>query len=583
MSSYKNFGAPNITVNEIDLTGGVTGSSATVGAIAGNFGWGPVEEIQYIGDEKSLVRVFGTPTVENNVDFLSAVYFSKRSNNLVVVRAAGTGAFNAYSNPDATNLDILIKNIKQWDLVSSTVLALNPGMAVARYPGAAGNSLGVSICIANDIDAEEAFSTWDFRSLFAEAPATSSFAQDAGATNDEVHVVVYDVDGKISGVKGTILEKYEFLSLAKGAKLDDGSANNIVDVINKKSAFIYVGNIEDTIANANATAVNGFDFVETAGTPLDFTYKTETFANGSDSTEFTTANYINAYDLFKDKWLDVDLLIAPSMALSEDHVTLVNYITGIAAEKGDCIAIASPSRESILGVDEDSIGDTLVALANQYSNSSYLFADDMFFKVYDKYNDVFVHIPAASSTAGLFAFTDENFSPWYSPAGPKRGVYDASITTMSWRSTDVDRDRLYNAGVNSVINTPNGSIQLNGDKTKLVRNSAFSRINVRRLFIEIKKVSKSAASNVMFEFNDEFTRSQFVNDVEPQLRAIKGDRGIYDFRIICDETNNDANVIDDNAFVASIFVKPARSINWVEVNMVAVRTGVDFAEVAGTV
>ena len=203
-------------------------------------------------------------------------------------------------------------------------------------------------------------------------------------------------------------------------------------------------------------------------------------------------------------------------------------------------------------------------------------------KVYDKYNDEYVFIPAASSTAGLMASTDFTSAPWFSPAGSRRGQY-LGVTSLAYSATKSQRDTLYKASVNPIVNLPGQGILLYGDKTKLGRPSAFDRINVRRLFLVMERAIKQAAQGVMFEFNDEFTRAEFVNIVEPFLREIKGRRGISDFRVVCDETNNTADVIDNNSFVASIFVKPARSINYVTLNFVAVRTGVDFEEVVGIV
>jgi phage tail sheath protein FI len=208
--------------------------------------------------------------------------------------------------------------------------------------------------------------------------------------------------------------------------------------------------------------------------------------------------------------------------------------------------------------------------------------DNNYLKVYDKYNDQFIHIPAASSTAGIMAASDLNTAPWFSPAGPRRGQY-LGITALSYSPNKSERDTLYKAGVNPIANIPGQGVLLFGDKTKLSRPSAFDRINVRRLFLAIERAIAIAARNVMFEFNDEFTRAEFVNVIEPFLREIQGRRGITDFRVVCDETNNTAAVIDRNEFIANIFIKPARSINFITLNFVAVRTGVDFEEVVGVV
>ena len=244
----------------------------------------------------------------------------------------------------------------------------------------------------------------------------------------------------------------------------------------------------------------------------------------------------------------------------------------------------SPPRDTVVNVINTSdIVTNTVAKANAVTKrSSYSFMDNNFLKVYDKYNDQFIHIPAASSTAGLMAMTDRNRAPWFSPAGARRGGY-LGITSISYSPTKTQRDTLYKASVNPIANIPGQGTLLFGDKTMLNRSSAFDRINVRRLFLVLERAIARAAEQVLFEFNDEFTRAEFVNIIEPVLREVKGRRGITDFRVVADDTNNTAAVIDRNEFIANIFIKPARSINYVTLNFVAVRTGVDFEEVVGTV
>ena len=223
-----------------------------------------------------------------------------------------------------------------------------------------------------------------------------------------------------------------------------------------------------------------------------------------------------------------------------------------------------------------------IATADTFTNSSYLIVDNNYLKIYDKYNDKFIHIPAASSTAGLMAATDRNSAPWFSPAGPRRGAY-LGITGLAYNPTKGERDSLYKAGVNPIANIPGQGLLLYGDKTHQNRSSAFDRINVRRLFLVLERAIARAAQNVMFEFNDEFTRAEFVGIIEPVLRNVQGRRGITDFKLVCDETNNGPEIVDTNQFVANIFIKPARSINFITLNFVAVRSGVAFEEVVGTV
>jgi phage tail sheath protein FI len=271
------------------------------------------------------------------------------------------------------------------------------------------------------------------------------------------------------------------------------------------------------------------------------------------------------------------------MTARSDQTTVVNDLVTIAGTtRKDCVVVSSPARNDVVNVAAATAVTNAVATADTFTNSSYLIVDNQYIKVYDKYNDKYIFVPAASSVAGLMAASDLNAAPWFSPAGQRRGNL-LGVTALAYSPNKSQRDTLYKAGVNPIANIPGQGVLLFGDKTKLARPSAFDRINVRRLFLAVERAITQAAKNVMFEFNDEFTRAEFVNVVEPFLREIKGRRGITDFRVVCDATNNTAAVVDRNEFVASIFIKPARSVNYITLNFVAVRSGVDFEEVAGTV
>ena len=305
------------------------------------------------------------------------------------------------------------------------------------------------------------------------------------------------------------------------------------------------------------------------------------FTGGVTSTTLGNDDILRGFDKFEDKDnIEVDFLIAPQRIADADATVIVNDLVGTAASiRKDCIAVASPSRNAVV-----SVGTTTAVKAcnDTYTKGSYLVTDNNFVKVYDKYNDQFIKIPANSSVAGLMAATDLVAANWFSPAGQRRGRL-LGITDIVLTPSKSERDILYKAGINPIANIPGQGIMLFGDKTNESRPSAFDRINVRRLFLGIERAIAIAGRNVMFEFNDEFTRAEFVNIVEPFLREIQGRRGITDFRVVCDSTNNTAAVIDRNEFIASIFIKPARSINFVTLNFVAVRTGVEFEEVVGTV
>ena len=304
-----------------------------------------------------------------------------------------------------------------------------------------------------------------------------------------------------------------------------------------------------------------------------------TLSGGEDgATSNTVPRYVAAYGVFGDKdTIQIDFLIPPAGGQG-DAVEIQQELVSIAEARKDCIAVVSPVTDG-----EPTVVDSMLKHVETLSqNSSYLVVDGNWLKVYDKYNDKYENIPAASSTAGIMAAGDVTDAPWFSPAGSRRGQY-LGVTDILVNPSKVDRDRLYKAGINPIVSFPGQGIMLYGDKTHMSRPSAFDRINVRRLFLVLERAISAAAENVMFELNDEFTRAEFSNIVEPFLREVQGRRGITDFRLVCDETNNTPEVIDRNEFVASCFIKPARSINYVTLNFVAVRTGVEFEEVVGTV
>ena len=569
--------SPAIVVKEVDLSGVVPNVQTSTGAIVGDFNWGPVQQATLVSNESGLVSVFGAPDSDNTVDFHSAAYFLRYSNSLQVVREVTSAAKNAYdANASAAPT---VKNRDNWD----TQLAARDGddhTFIAKYPGDLGNSLQIKLLQADSDDGAGTFNGDSAMvSAFDGAPGTSSYASGVGATSDEVHVMVIDEDGLISGTRGEVLETFPYLSVAKNAKNTDGSTNFVRDVINNASAYVWMAGEGDTNVFSllsGTDASSGVEFGMKAGT------KTISLAGGVNSATLTPTEFATGHDKFEDvDTIEVDMLIAPGMANTTNHTTVVNDLVATAQGlRKDCVVVASPSRADIVGQIAQNVN--AITRANSYTNSSYLFCDNNYLKVYDKYNDQYIQIPAASSTAGLMAATDAVAAPWFSPAGPRRGQY-LGITALNYSPTKAERDSLYKAGVNPISNIPGQGVLLFGDKTKLARPSAFDRINVRRLFLGIERAIAIAARNVMFEFNDEFTRAEFTNIVEPFLREIQGRRGITDFRVVCDDTNNTAAVIDRNEFIANIFIKPARSINYVTLNFVAVRTGVDFEEVVGTV
>ena len=429
---------------------------------------------------------------------------------------------------------------------------------------------------------------WEFAQLFNKAPGTSTYASSrssAGVT-DEMHIVVLDEDGLISGTPGTVLETYENLSKALDAKDEFGSTNYYVTVLENKSEYVYWMDHSTTMSSAGSDAA-GVTFG--TGTLPD----SDSFTNGADGNQPTTGQKLTAWNTHFGSAdnQDISLLISgtnqaddgsgSAVTTRAEATSYYNQLMNIAEDRKDCVVFFSPIKSDV--VDSGVAGATNVkATADTLNSSSYASMSSNWLYQYDRYNDRYVYIPDNGSVAGLCARTDYTNDAWYSPAGYNRGQI-FGVTKLAFNPTKADRDTLYKARVNPVVTFPGQGTLLFGDKTLIANDgSAFSRINVRRLFIVLEKAISTAAKFQLFEFNDSFTRANFRSAVEPFLRTVQGRRGIYDFSVICDETNNTAGVIDASQFVASIFIKPARSINFINLTFVASRSGVDFEEVYGS-
>ena len=552
--------SPGVSIKEIDATNVVPVTSSSVGGFAGAFNWGPAEQAVLVSSENELAEKFGTPDESNYNHFLVAASFLKYGNALQVVRASGTGQVNA-----GVTAGLLIKNDSDYLTKSSAQLAA-AGEFIARHPGALGNSLKVSI-VSNATSFGAASAA--IQAELNGAPGTSAYAAKYGSTGDELHIIVEDQDGLISGTKGTILEVFQYLSQASDAKKEDGTSIYYKDVINNQSEYVYWGEHNSNLTAAGSAATGDVDYA-TVDTVIELV-----LANGADITTISTGNLQTAFDVLKDKQtIDISLLFGAPDA--DGSKLMAEYLIDIAADRKDCLAFVSPPVE-------DSISggaSTVATYAAGIKSSSYGVLDSSAVYVYDKYSDVYRYIGAAGHIAGLCAQTDNTADAWFSPAGQNRGVLKG-IVKLAYNPQQAERDSLYKARVNPLVSFPGQGTILFGDKTLLNRPSAFDRINVRRLFLALEKSISAAAEAQLFEFNDEFTRAQFKNLVEPFLRDVKGRRGLTDFRVVCDETNNTGQVIDSNKFVADIFVKPARAINFIQLNFVATRSGAEFTEIAG--
>ena len=630
--------SPGVNVSEIDLTTIVPSVATSIGAFAGQFAWGPVGEVITVSDEVRLVDRFGKPDSVNYEYWFSAANFLAYSNNLKVVRAANT---TTTLNATANGTGVLIKNQDDY-LDNYSTSDTGRGIVTAKYAGDLGNTLRVSICASSaafssnlsvtdsirsnavasgettiningsanaaanlqsgDLVSFDGGTTyirvasvnataiivasapgvvtvntsilrkWQYADQFGVAPSTSDYATAAGGSNDEMHVIVVDEDGQFSnGVANTVLEKFAFVSKASDAKFGDGATNYYVNVLNQRSRYVWW--------TAHASGNSGWG-TAAAGTTYDAangmrnpTYRS--LAGGADGT-ITAGNLNTAYGLFANPdSVDISLIVS-----GPGNATVAGYlISNIAETRKDCLVFLSPTKASVV----DNIGSesaAVITYRDSLTSSSFSVIDSGYKYQFDKYNDVYRWIPLNADIAGTCARTDIERDPWFSPGGFNRGVIK-NVVKLSWNPTKAERDNLYVKGVNPVVTFQGEGTVLFGDKTMLSKPSVFDRINVRRLFIVLEKSIAKAARSSLFEFNDQFTRAQFVNLVEPYLRDVQGRRGITDFRVVCDESNNTANVIDSNQFVGDIYIKPARSVNFIQLNFVAVRTGVSFTEVVG--
>jgi len=567
--------SPGVNVSEIDLTTIVPAVGTTEGAFVGNFNWGPLEEIRTISSEVELVDTFGKPDNNNFTDFFTATNFLAYARNLKIVRAASTASAKNASIGNG----ILIKNADDYVSNYINMEASNTaGMFAAKYPGDLGNSLKVSM-YANTMYVDRASwpSQWIYAEQFNGAPNTSTYAAGVGGSGDEMHVIVVDEDGKFSGVANTILEKFAYISKAADAITSEGSSNYYVNVINERSKYIYVINHAQDVSSNVADATNW----GSSATGKSFSQGASSYTvslSGGTVGAVSDSDRITAYDRFSNaEEVDISLVVTGAANLA----VVQHCIDNLAEFRKDCVVFCSPTRANVVSVGVTEASNNAISYRNAMNRStSYAVMDGSWKYQFDKYNNVYRWVPMNGDIAGLCVRTDFERDPWFSPAGFNRGQIK-NVVKLSFNPDKTDRDELYKNGINPIVTFRGEGTVLYGDKTMLAKPSAFDRINVRRLFIVLEKAIARAAKYSLFEFNDEFTRAQFVALIEPYLRDVQGRRGIYDFRVVCDETNNTPEVIDRNEFVGDIYIKPARSINFIQLNFVAVRTGVAFEEVVG--
>ena len=577
--------SPGINITELDLTTVVPNVATAIGAIAGAYQWGPVMERTSITTENNLVDVFGKPDDVTKCYFWSAANYLAYSNNLIVTRVVGSSALNATIGDNAPSAaGELVHNADHYDAatIASDVLF------IAKYPGDLGNSLLVKVIDTNAWS--DSTVNADFLAQFDTAPGTSDDVANAnggGTYNDEMHVLVIDEDGRWTGDPGYVLEKFAHVSKASDAKRADGSSNYIKDVLRNESKYVWLGDVTQlTTLSVAAGREAGQPKIGAAFQTFDSATASEGVLGGSmgwghDGSVITTGQLQAGYALYAtSEIVDVNLIIGGPGVDATDTATGV-YLAGLVGQgssaRNDAMVFLSPT------LTDATVTKTAAAMTTTkttYGSNSYVVMDGAWKYQYDRYRDVFFYCPMNGDTAGLVARTEHTNDAWWSPAGMTRGQIK-NIIKLSWEPTKADRDTLYKGSVNPIITMPGAGILLWGDKTAQIKPSAFDRINVRRLFIVLEKAISTAAKAMLFEFNDEFTRSAFVNMVEPFLREVQGRRGITDFKVVCDTSNNTGQIIDTNQFVGDIYIKPARSINYIQLNFIAARTDVSFTEIGG--
>ena len=568
--------SPGINISEQDLTTVVPNVATAIGAYAGGFAWGPVDERTTVTTENELVDVFGKPNAATYKHFWTCANYLAYSNNLIVARCIETAATNAVVGDADAGTPIDVLNATNYDTV---VASMTDQVFVAKYPGILGNSLFIEACDS------AGFAGWTtYKDSFDGAPGTSADVAAAGGSNDEMHVIVVDADGLITGTVGYVLERFAYVSKAVDAKRHDGSSNYVLDVLRNESKYAWIGEIEQLTYLADdgnnvagftkaGSAFRVFETSSVAYTPGGrLAGGVDGYVDGNTAVSYATRTATGkGYNLFKTaEVVDVNLILGGETD-SGTNTTLAGMVGQGATERNDAMVFLSPQYAS-------KTATAVVGDKNIINN--YCVFDSAWKYQYDRYRDVFVWLPMNGDIAGLCARTEYTNDAWWSPAGMNRGSIK-NIVKLSWEPTKADRDTLYKSSVNPLITMTGAGVILWGDKTCQITPTAFDRINVRRLFIVLEKAISIAAKSMLFEFNDTFTRAAFVNMVTPFLREIQGRRGITDFKVVCDTSNNTGNIIDTNQFVGDIYIKPARSINYIQLNFIAARTDVSFSEIGG--
>jgi len=502
----------------------------------------------------------------------------------------GTAVATATASPNGSKSGF----IYAWDATTNKVSLITSDTWIATDIIENGVS-DVTVTAKSDwYDSQTAYGSVSWNSI-APRPGTSPYVAERGGANDEMHVVVYDSTGVITGKPNSLLEKFTFVSKANNAKTSSGAVNYYPTVIQDKSQYVYWGSHEndayDVSGNAAITSAANFGGTNNAGSPSTTTFdlfssdsanRSYTFVKGAESLSATSGEIITGLTEFADtETLDIDyLLMGPGDASSKTNTqAIAAKVLSVCSGRKDAVGFLSPYYGDVVGVTSSATQtQNVVDFYDSMQATSFGVFDNGWKYIYDRFADKYRYVPLNGDVAGLCASVTANGTPWFSPAGLNRGAIRGAVK-LAFSPTKSERDTLYQRRINPVTSLPGQGIVLFGDKTALASPSAFDRINVRRLFNVIEKTIGNAAKGVLFELNDEFTRNNFKNVVEPFLRGIQAERGITDFLVVCDTTNNTGAIIDANEFKADFYIKPARSINFITLTFIATRTGVSFEEV----
>ncbi len=567
-----------ITTGMLNATGAGAGTLIpnTVSYQDGDGTYGPFSNGQATGLGEFGARWAGAWGNSMDVAWCAtaAGFYEASATTIATANAAGVATVTMAAGANVNVGDIVYFQQTDGQHYRVTGISSND-VTFVRYPSAAG--VGLTQAVDGTGTAVAVTRNWRYYDQFDRAPGTSAYAAAEGGSNDELHIIIVDRGGLISGAADTVLEKWDAVSKGSDAKTAEGNNNYYPDVLYNSSSYIYWLDFPAGASNWGTT-VAGKAFAAPTADP-----GANVMVSGADGSAPTEGQRSTGYDLFKDpETVDINLLMTgPATVDAGGATTHAIKVSDLVAARKDCVGFISPDRSDVVAVATSYEQQSrVISFFSGLASNSYTIFDSGYKKMYDKYNDLYRWVPLNGDIAGVCAHTDTVEDPWWSPGGLTRGQIRGSVE-LAFDPTQAERDALYRARINPIVSFPGEGTVLWGDKTGLSANTAFSRINVRRLFITMEEACKVAARSILFEFNDEFTQENFKSMVNPYLADIQGRRGITDFLVVCDSTNNTPQVVDNNEFRADIFVKPTRSINYITLTFVATRTGVDFSEVVG--